>query len=60
MMRNYTWVGMFVFYVDGELVPGFGLLGLLGASWIEEVADSIQAVAFRSQGHRSGLFQEVC
>jgi hypothetical protein len=41
MMRNYTWVGMFVFYVDGELVPGFGVLGLLVASWIEEVADRV-------------------
>ena len=31
MVRNYTWVRMFVFYVDGELVPGFGVVGLLVA-----------------------------
>ena len=41
MVRNYTWVRMFVFYVDGELVPGFGVLGLLVVSWIEEVADRV-------------------
>ena len=41
MVRNYTWVRMFVFYVDGELVPGFGVVGLLVASWIEEVADRV-------------------
>jgi hypothetical protein len=27
--------------MDGELVPGFGVLGLLVASWIEEVADRV-------------------
>jgi hypothetical protein len=27
--------------IDGELVPGFGVLGLLVASWIEEVADRV-------------------
>jgi hypothetical protein len=26
---------------DGELVPGFGVLGLLVVSWIEEVADRV-------------------
>jgi hypothetical protein len=27
--------------MDGELVPGFGVLGLLVASWIEEVVDRV-------------------